>query len=142
MILMSDDAPTLAHLFVLFKKIELNMVEEKVVTSKFSMDTTITFVDNNPPHILVMVVVGVVEVRYDFSQVPKGRVHRDCYLHSLVNSRDSLVGHVVVLIFGGIIQRRVVDGLWLMDFSQHKLNVINVARSTTFVTIVLTFTYN
>jgi hypothetical protein len=40
--LMSDDSPTLAHVFVLFEKIELNMVEEKVVTSGFSRDTTIT----------------------------------------------------------------------------------------------------
>ncbi len=73
--------------------------------------------DNNPPHNLVVVVVGVVEVRDDPSEVLKGRVHRDRYLHSLVSSRDSLVGHVVVLIFGGIIHRRVVDGLWLMDLS-------------------------
>jgi hypothetical protein len=39
---MSDDSPTLAHVFVLSEKIELNMVEEKVVTSGFSRDTTIT----------------------------------------------------------------------------------------------------
>jgi hypothetical protein len=39
---MSDDFPTLAHVFALSKKIELNMVEEKVVTSRFSRDTTIT----------------------------------------------------------------------------------------------------
>ncbi len=41
-ILMSDDAPTLAHVFTLSKKIKLNMVEEKVVTFGFSKDTTIT----------------------------------------------------------------------------------------------------
>jgi hypothetical protein len=40
---MSDDSPTLAHVFALFEKIELNMVEEKVVTYGFSRDTTITF---------------------------------------------------------------------------------------------------
>jgi uncharacterized membrane protein YgcG len=40
--LMSDDFPTLAHVFALFKKIELNMVEERVVTSGFSRDTIIT----------------------------------------------------------------------------------------------------
>jgi hypothetical protein len=40
---MSDDSPTLAHVFALSKKIELNMVEERVVTSGFSRDTTITF---------------------------------------------------------------------------------------------------
>jgi hypothetical protein len=58
-----------------------------------------------------VVVVGVVEVKYDPSHVPEGQVHRDRYLHSLVNSRDSFVGHVVVLIFGGIVHKRVVDGL-------------------------------
>jgi hypothetical protein len=40
---MSDNSPTLAHVFALFKNIELNMVEEKVVTSRFSRDTTTTF---------------------------------------------------------------------------------------------------
>ncbi len=30
--LMSDDSPTLAHVFILSEKIELNMVEERVVT--------------------------------------------------------------------------------------------------------------
>ncbi len=40
--LMSDDSPTLAHVFALFEKIELNMVEERVVTSRFSRDTTTT----------------------------------------------------------------------------------------------------
>ncbi len=33
MTLMNDDSPTLAHVFVLSKKIKLNMVEERVVTS-------------------------------------------------------------------------------------------------------------
>jgi hypothetical protein len=58
-----------------------------------------------------MVVVGIVEVRDDPCQVPEGQVHRDHYLHSLVNNKDSLVGHVVVLIFGGIIHKKVVDEL-------------------------------
>jgi hypothetical protein len=40
--LMSDNSPTLAHVFVLFKKIELNMVEERVVTFGFSRDITTT----------------------------------------------------------------------------------------------------
>ncbi len=40
--LMSDDFPTLAHVFALFEKIELNMVEERVLTSGFSKDTTTT----------------------------------------------------------------------------------------------------
>ncbi len=40
MTLMSDDSPRLAHVFALSEKIELNMVEEKVVTSGFSRDTT------------------------------------------------------------------------------------------------------
>ncbi len=53
-------------------------------------------------------------------------MHRDRYLHSLVSIKDSLVGHVVVLIFEGIVHRRVVDGLWLMDLSQHRFNVITV----------------
>jgi hypothetical protein len=51
------------------------------------------------------------EVRDDPNQVPEGRVHRDRYLHSLVSIKDNLVGHVVVLIFGGIVHRRVVDRL-------------------------------
>jgi hypothetical protein len=38
--LMNDDSPTLAHVFALFEKIELNMVEERVVTSRFSRDIT------------------------------------------------------------------------------------------------------
>jgi len=42
-ILMSNDFPTLAHVFALFEKIELNMVEERVVTFGFSRDTTTTF---------------------------------------------------------------------------------------------------
>jgi hypothetical protein len=58
-----------------------------------------------------VVVVGVVEVKDDPGQVPKGRVHRGRYLHSLVSSRDNLVGHVVVVIFEGIVHKRVVDGL-------------------------------
>ncbi len=40
--LMNDDFPTLAHVFVLSEKIKLNMVEERVVTSGFSKDTTTT----------------------------------------------------------------------------------------------------
>ncbi len=44
-------------------------------------------------------------------------MHKDRYLHSLVNNKDNLVGHVVVLIFGGIIHMKVVDELWLMDLS-------------------------
>ncbi len=40
--LMSDDSPTLAHVFAFSEKIELNMVEERVVTSRFSRDTTTT----------------------------------------------------------------------------------------------------
>jgi hypothetical protein len=87
-----------------------------------------------------MVVVGVVEVRYDPSQVREGRVHKDRYLHSLVNNRDNLVGHVVVLIFGGIVHKRLVDGLWLMDLSWHKFSVITMAESATLVSVVLTFT--
>ncbi len=95
---------------------------------------------NSPLHSLVVVVVGVVEVRYNPSQVPEGRVHRDYYLHSLVNNRDSLIGHVVVLIFERIVHRRMVDGLWLMDFNRHRFSVIIVARSAIVVSVVLTFT--
>ncbi len=73
------------------------------------------------------------EVRDDPNQVPEGRVHRDCYFHSLVNNRDNLVGHVVVLIFGRIVHRRVVDELWLMDLSQHRFSVITVAGSAILV---------
>ncbi len=42
MTLMSDDSPTLTHVFALSEKIELNMVEERVVTSRFSKDTITT----------------------------------------------------------------------------------------------------
>ncbi len=80
------------------------------------------------------------EVRDDPNQVLEGRVHRDRYLHSLVNSRDSLVGHVVVLIFKGIVHRRVVDKLWLMDLSRHRFSVITMAGSAILVNVVLTFT--
>ncbi len=97
-------------------------------------------VDNSPPHSLVVVVVGVVEVRDDPGQVLEGRVHRDRYLHSLVSSRDNLVGHVVVFIFRGIVHKRVVDRFWLMDFSRHRFNVITVAGSTILMNVVLTFT--
>ncbi len=82
------------------------------------------------------------EVRDDPSQVPEGRVHRDYYFHSLVNNRDSLVGHVVVVIFEGIVHRRVVDGLWLMDISRHKFSVIIVIGSTILMNVILTFTHN
>jgi hypothetical protein len=40
---MSDDSPTLTHVFALSKKIELNMVEERVVTSGFNRDIVTTF---------------------------------------------------------------------------------------------------
>ncbi len=96
--------------------------------------------DNNPPHSLIVVVVGVVEVKDDPNQILEGRVHRDCYLHLLVNSKDNLVGHVVVLIFGGIIHRKMVDELWLMDLSRHRFSVITVAESAILVSVVLTFT--
>jgi hypothetical protein len=69
-------------------------------------------------------------------------VHKDRYFHSLVNSWDSLVGHVVVFVFGGIVHRKVVDGLWLMDFSWHKFSVIIVAGLATLVSVVSTFTQN
>ncbi len=69
-------------------------------------------------------------------------MHKDRCLHSLVNSRDRLVGHVLVLIFGGIVHRRVVDGHWLMDLSRHKFTVITMAGSATLVSVVLTYTQN
>ncbi len=98
--------------------------------------------DNSPPHNLIVVVVGVVEVRDDPNQVPEGRVHKDRYLHSLVNSRDNLVRHVVVLIFGGIVHKRMVDGLWLMDLSWHRFSVITMVDPAIFVSVVLTFTHS
>ncbi len=69
-------------------------------------------------------------------------MHRDHYVHLLVNSKDNLVGHLVVFIFGGIVHRRVVDGLWLMNFSRRRFNVITVAESAILVNVVLTFTHN
>jgi hypothetical protein len=47
---------------------------------------------------------------------------------------------VVVLIFGGIIHMKVVDGLWLMDLNWHKFSVITMGESTILMSIVLTFT--
>jgi hypothetical protein len=98
--------------------------------------------EKSPPHSLEVVVVGVVEARHNPNQVLEGRVHKDRYLHSLVNNRDSFFGHVVVFIFRRIIHTKVVDGLWLMDFNRHKFSVITVAGSATLVSIVLTFTQN
>ncbi len=98
--------------------------------------------DSSAPHSLVMVVVEVVEVKDDPSQVLEGWVHRDCYLHLLVNNKDSLVGHVVVLIFGGIVHKKMMDGLWLMDVNRHRFNVIIMVRSAILVSVVLTFTQN
>ncbi len=69
-------------------------------------------------------------------------MHRNCYLHSLVNNRDSLVGHVVGFIFRRIVHMKMVDGFWLMDLNWHKFNVITVAGLATLVSIVLTFTQN
>ncbi len=80
------------------------------------------------------------EVRDDPSQDLEGWVHRDRYLHSLVSNKGSLVGHVVVFIFRGIVHRRVVDGLWLMDLNQHRFSVIIVAGSAILMSVVLTFT--
>ncbi len=42
MTLMSDDSPTLAHVFALSENIELNMVEERVVTFGFNRDIVTT----------------------------------------------------------------------------------------------------
>ncbi len=42
MIFMTDDSPTLAHVFALSKKIELSMEEERVVISGFNRDTITT----------------------------------------------------------------------------------------------------
>jgi hypothetical protein len=39
---MSDNSPTLTYVFALFEKIELNMVEERVVTSGFNRDIVTT----------------------------------------------------------------------------------------------------
>ncbi len=47
---------------------------------------------------------------------------------------------MVVLIFGGIVHKRVVDGLWLMDLNRHRFSVITVVESAILVNIVLTFT--
>jgi hypothetical protein len=86
-----------------------------------------------------VVVVGIMEVRGNPSQVLEGRVHKDRYLHLPVNNKDSLVGHVVVLIFEGIVHRRVVDGLWIMDLNRHRFNVIIMARLAILMSVVLIF---
>jgi hypothetical protein len=44
-------------------------------------------------------------------------MHKDCYFHSLINSKDNLVGHVVVLIFRGICPQES-GGRILADGSQ------------------------
>ncbi len=67
-------------------------------------------------------------------------MHKDRYFHSLVNNRDSLVGHVVVLIFERIVHKRMVDRLWLMDLNRHKFSVIIVAGLAILMSVVLTFT--
>ncbi len=41
MTFMSENYPTLAHVFTLSKKIKLNMVKERVVTFGFNRDITI-----------------------------------------------------------------------------------------------------
>jgi hypothetical protein len=82
----------------------------------------------------------LVKVRDNPSQVPEGLVHKDRYLPSQVNNRDNLVGHVVVLIFERIVHRRVVDGLWLMDFNRHRFSVITMAGLAILMSVVLTFT--
>jgi hypothetical protein len=139
---MSDDSPALAHVFALSKTIELNMVEEKVVTSRFNRDTTITFRGQQSTSQPRSGGGGSHGGQVHPSQIPEGWMHKGHYLHSLVNNRDNLVGHVVVFIFGGIIHRRVVDGLWLMDLNRHKLNVITMAGLATLVSVILTFTQN
>ncbi len=45
-----------------------------------------------------------------------------------------------MLIFRGIVHRKVVDRLWLMDLNWHKFSVIIMAWSATFMSVVLTFT--
>jgi hypothetical protein len=47
---------------------------------------------------------------------------------------------VVVFIFEGIVHRRVVDRLWLMDLSRHRFSVTTMAKSAILMSIVLTFT--
>ncbi len=42
---------------------------------------------------------------------------------------------MVVLIFGVIVHRRMVDKLWLMDLSRHKFSVITVAGSAILVNV-------
>jgi hypothetical protein len=63
--LMSDNSPTLAHVFALSEKMEFNMVEERVVTSRFSRDTTTTSRGQQSTSQPRSGVVGVVEVRDD-----------------------------------------------------------------------------
>ncbi len=65
MTLMSDNSPTLAHVFALSEKMEFNMVEERVVTSRFSRDTTTTSRGQQSTSQPRSGVVGVVEVRDD-----------------------------------------------------------------------------
>jgi hypothetical protein len=97
-------------------------------------------VDNSPPQSLIVVVVGVVEVKDPPQSSSRGMGAQRPYLHSLVSSRDNLVRHVVVLIFGGIVHRKMVDKLWLTDLSQHMFSVITVVGSAILMSVVLTFT--
>lgn len=41
--LMHESSPTLAYVFALFEKIELNMVEERVVTIEISITSAVSF---------------------------------------------------------------------------------------------------
>jgi len=128
--------------FALSKKIKLNMVEERVVTFGFSKDTTITFHGQQSTSQPCSGGGGNHGGQVQPQSSSEGMGAHDRYLHLLVNNRDNLVGHVVVLIFGEIVHRRVVDELWLMDICRHKFSAITMVRSATFMSVVLTFTHN
>lgn len=46
---MHDSPPKLVYVFVLFEKIELNMIEERVVTVGFSMSSTASSNEQDKP---------------------------------------------------------------------------------------------
>jgi hypothetical protein len=139
---MSDDSPTLAHVFALSEKIKLNMVEERMVTSEFNRDTTITSRGQQSTSQLRSGGGGSRGGQGRPQSSSRGIGAQRPLFSFAGQQQGQFCWNVVVLIFGGIVHKKVVDGLWLMDLSRHKFSVITMAGSATFVNVVLTFTQN
>ena len=83
--LMHNSSPTLAYVFALSKKIELNMTEEKVVMVGFNINPT-TSSSGQRKTTKWEWWKEVVVVNHDLSQVPEGQVEENPYPHLLVNN--------------------------------------------------------